>query len=290
MLKVKEKIPYCLNEELLSKLMLFPCESSEYQITNKEPLPLYHFLAVIAEEVYKESPAPAEVTVVNDIEDFIIQIGSKYYGFKTYGDTYVIKETEDEVKGYSHCALGLLGELLKLIKVSKNIAGTLAYTWYFFDGKTVAEIPAQYFYFFVCRGDQIMRETCLCEGPGWHIPENVLVDKRDDKRFDRMDEDALTVICYRKWSKEALSGQIYAVRKELEGSENDSIADVSDAGLQELNDKELEATEIDSITDAAPQQLNGIEITGLLKKIRRDITYGILLICILLFFILIRIH
>ena len=73
-------------------------------------------------------------------------------------------------------------------------------------------------------------------------------------------------IRYRKWTKETLSGQIYAVRKELEASENNSIAD---AGLQ---------------------QVNIIEIITLLKNIRRDIMYGIFLICILLVFILIRIH
>jgi DNA-binding FrmR family transcriptional regulator len=81
-----------------------------------------------------------------------------------------------------------------------------------------------------------------------------------------MDEDALTVICYRKWTKETLSGQIYAVPKELEASENDSIA------------------------DTVLQQVNAVEIITLLKNIKREIMYGIFLICILLFLILIRIH
>jgi hypothetical protein len=155
---------------------------------------------------------------------------------------------------------------LKSIKVSKDISGTLYYTWYFFKREVNSDLPGEYFRFFVCQGDQIKGETVLVDSPGWHIPENLLIDKRDDERFDRTDGDALTVICYRKWTKETLSGQIYAVTKELEASENDSIADT---GLQ---------------------QVNVTEIITLLKKIRRDITYGILLICILLFFILIRIH
>jgi hypothetical protein len=266
MLKVKEKIPYCLNKEVLNKLMLFPCESSEYQIDNKEPMLLYDFLGIVAKEVYKESPAPVEMTVVKDFIDFIIQVGSKYYGFKAHGDTYIIKEKEDEAKAYSHCSLNLLQELLKLIKISKNIADILYYTWYFFKREVNSDLPGEYFRFFVCQGDQIKGETVLVDSPGWHIPENLLIDKRDDEMFDRMDGDALTVICYRKWTKETLSGQIYDVAKKLEASENDSIADT---GLQ---------------------QVNFIEIINLLKKIRWDITCGILLICILLFFILIRIH
>jgi hypothetical protein len=71
MLKVEEKVPYCLNKDVLKKLVLFPCESSEYQIDNKEPMLLYDFLGIVAKEVYKESPAPAEVTVINDFMDFI---------------------------------------------------------------------------------------------------------------------------------------------------------------------------------------------------------------------------
>ena len=106
----------------------------------------------------------------------------------------------------------------------------------------------------------------MVEGPGWEIPENLLLDKRNFEWFDRMDENALTVICYQKWTEETLSGKIYAVTKEMEASENDSV------------------------TDATPPQLNGIEIITLLKKIKKDITYGILIICILLFFILIRIY
>jgi hypothetical protein len=123
-----------------------------------------------------------------------------------------------------------------------------------------------HFYFFVCEQDQIKGEAELVEGPGWEIPENLLIDERDDKIFDRMELDALTVICYRKWTKETLSGQIYAVKKELEPSENDSIA------------------------DTVLQQVNPVEMITLLKNIKRDIMYGIVLICILLFFILIRIH
>jgi hypothetical protein len=266
MIKVQEKVPYCLNKDVLKKLVLFPCESSEYQIDNKEPMLLYDFLGIVAKEVYKESPVPVEMTVVKNFIDFIIQVGSKYYGFKAHGDTYIVKKKEDEAKAYSHCALELLQELLKLIKVSKDIGGTLWYTWYFFKSKVNPDLPGMHFHFFVCQEDQIKGETELVEGPGWEIPENLLIDKRDDKWFDRMDEDALTVICHRKWTKETLSGQIYAVTKELESSENDSIADT---GLQ---------------------QVNVIEIITLLKNIRRDITYGIVLICILLFFILIRIH
>jgi hypothetical protein len=266
MLKFKEKIPYCLNEEVLKKLMLFPCESSEYQIENKGPMLLYDLLVIVAKEVYKESPAPVEMTVVEDLMDLIIQVGSKYYGFEAHDHTYIIREKEDEAKAYSHCALKLLQELLKLIKVSKNIGETVYYTWYFFKREVNLDLPGEYFRFFVCQGDQIKGETVLVDSPGWRIPENLLIDKRDDKRFDRMDGDALTVICYRKWSKETLSGQIYAVRKELEASENDSR------------------------TDAGPRQLNNIEIISLFKKIRRDIMYGIFLICILLVFILIRIH
>lgn len=283
----REKIPYCLNEEVLKKLLLFPCESDEYQIENKEPMHLYDFLVIVSKEVYKESPAPVEVTVINDLIDIIIQIGSKYYGFKAHNHTYVIREKKDEAKAYSHCALDLLQELLKLIKVSKDIGGTLWYTWYFFESKVNSELPGMHFCFFVCQGDQIKGETVLIEAPGWEIPENLLIDKRDDERFDRMDLDALTVICYRKWTSETLSGQIYAVRKELEAPENDSV---THAGLQRLNDKTLEASENYSTTDAAPLRLNDIEIITLLKKIKKDITYGILIICILLFFILIRIH
>ena len=266
MFQVREKIPYCLNEEVLKKLMLFPCKSSEYQIDNKEPMLLYDFLVIVSKEVYKESPAPVEVSVVNDFIDVIIQVGAKFYGFKAHDHTYVIREKEDEAKAYSHCALDLLQELLKLLKVSKSIGGTLWYTWYFFKSKVNAQLPGVHFRFFVCEGDQIIGETELVEGPGWEIPENLLLDKRDHEWFDRMDENALTVICYQKWTKETLSGKIYAAKKELEASENDSV------------------------TDAAPPQLNGIEIITLLKKIKKDITYGILIICILLFFILIRIY
>jgi hypothetical protein len=287
MFQVREKIPYCLNEEVLKKLMLFPCKSAEYQIENKEPMHLYDFLVIVSKEVYKEPSAPAEVTVVNDFIDAIIQVGSKYYGFKSHGDTYIIKEKEDKAKAHSHCALELLQELLKLTKVSKNIGDTLWYTWYFFKSIVNPHLPGVHFRFFVCKEDQIMGETELVEGPGWEIPENLLIDKRDHERFDRMDEDALAVICYRKWAKETLSGKIYAVRKELEAPENDFV---TDAGLPQLNDKTLEASENYSITDAAPPQLNDIEIITLLKKIKKDITYGILIICILLFLILIRIH
>jgi hypothetical protein len=274
MLNFKEKIPYCLNEEVLKKLMLFPCQSSEYQIENKEPMLLYDFLVIVAKEVYKESPAPVEMTVVDDFIDLIIQVGSKYYGFKADNFTFIIKEKEDEAKAYSRCALDLLKQLLNLIKVSKDISGTLYYTWYFFKSEVNSELPGEYFRFFVCQGDQIKGETVLIEAPGWAIPENLLIDKRDDKMFDRMDGDALTIICYRKWTKETLSGQIYAVTKELEASET----------------KELEASENDSIADMGLQQVNVIEIITLFKNMRKEIMYGIVLICILLFLILIRIH
>jgi len=266
MFKVREKIPYYLNEEVIKKLMLFPCESNEYQIDNKEPMLLNDFLRIVANEVNKESPTPVELTVVHDFIDLIIQVGSKYYGFRAHSDTFIIEKKEDEVKAYSHCALELLKELLNLIKVSKDIGGALWYTWYFFKSEVNPDLPGMHFYFFVCHQDQIKGETELVEGPGWEIPENLLIDKRDDKMFDRMDVDALTVICYRKWTKETLSGQIYAVTKELEASENDSIADM---GLQ---------------------QVNVFEIITLLKNIKREIMYGIFLICILLFLILIRIH
>lgn len=208
MFKVKEETPYCLNKEVLDKLMLFPCGSRQYQIDNKEPMLLKDFLGVVAQELYKESPAPVEVIVVNDFIDLIIQVGPKYYGFKAHGDTYIIKEKEEEAKAYSHCALEILKELLKLIKVSKDIGGALWYTWYFFKSKVNPDLPGIHFHFFVCQEDQIKGETELIEGPGWEIPENLLIDKRDDKWSDRMDEDALTVICYRKWTKDTLSGRI----------------------------------------------------------------------------------
>lgn len=266
MFKVREKIPYYLNKEVIKKLMLFPCESNEYQIDNKEPMLLNDFLRIVANEFHKESPAPVELNVVNDFIDLIIQVGSKYYGFKPHSFTFIIEKKEDEAKAYSHCALELLKELLNLIKVSKDIGGPLWYTWYFYKDIVNPDLPGMHFRFLVCEGDQIKGETELVEGPGWEIPENLLIDKRDEKWFDKMDEDALTVICYRKWTKETLSGQIYAVTKELEGSENDSIA------------------------DTVSQQVNPVEIITLLKNIKRDIMYGIVLICILLFLILIRIH
>src|SRR4030042_2051760 len=107
MLKIEEKIPYCLNEKVMKKLMLFPCESSEYQITNKESMLLEDFLVILSKEVYKKPLAPAaEVSVVHDFVDFIIQVGSKYYGFKAHHHQY-IKE-ENEAKAYSHFALDLL--------------------------------------------------------------------------------------------------------------------------------------------------------------------------------------
>ena len=182
---------------------------------------LNDFLNILADEVSKESPALVEVSVVRNFLDLIIQVGSKYYGFKAHSVTFSIKEKEDEAKAYSHCALDLLKQLLELIKVSKDIGGALWYTWYFFKSKVNPELPGEHFYFFVCDRDQIKGETELVEGPGWQIPENLLIDERDDKLCDRMDEEALTVICYRKWTKETLSGQIYAVTKELEASEKE---------------------------------------------------------------------
>jgi hypothetical protein len=266
MFKVREKIPYYLNKEVVKKLMLFPCESDEYQIENKIPMLLNDFLNIVAKEVNKESPAPVELTVLNDFIDLIIQVGSKYYGFRAHDFTFIIEKKEDEVKAYSHCALELLKELLNLIKVSKDIGGALWYTWYFFKSQVNPDLPGMHYHFFVCERDQIKGETELVEGPGWEIPENLLIDIRDEEWFDRMDEDALTVIRYRKWTKETLSGQIYAVTKELEKtSENDSIVDTA-------------------------LQVNPVEIITLLKNVRKEIMYGIVLICILLFLILIRIH
>jgi len=198
MLKFEQLIPYHINLELVANLKLEAYTRGKTETTSLNPISIG--------DIFEKIDANKGEFIIDDSGSFSldISIGTDYYSF-------------DKLKCGGNAAQ-ILEIMLNTTKKTADLRAAIHCNWFYFEEDTHLEEPIQNFYFFLCKGEQIIEpEVCISDSIPFSFPESFLLKNKDKFTANAVkNRNALTRLCYEKWQNETLPGRIYATKLKME--------------------------------------------------------------------------